>query len=132
MAIIAACPKCAEERYRGPEGASRPEEFVPVNGAPPPTSGRPFCHVCNSPLTFGTMPEAGSASLRRPRSPSEGAMPVATDSEAVHTLFAVAPGEDIRDIRNLPGGKLLVITTRRVVVIDVDVLSRQELPHAEA
>jgi hypothetical protein len=51
-------------------------------------------------------------------SPSVEARIVETRAGTIETLFAVSNGETVKDIRDVPGG-LLVITDRRIVRVNI-------------
>ena len=129
MAITFICSSCNAFRYRsirdpGPDERLTESDFMPVEGQTTPISPgiRPTCDTCGSALRAAT---------ERPKSASNGAGPSAPSASsrgsvvappaaggAVLQLFCVEPGEDITQIKDLFGGdRLLVITTRRIVLI---------------
>lgn len=131
VTILAICTTCGETRYRSKIAISdpsqcKPENFAPVGDAPPADGAAPpLCHVCGSMLNF-TSEEKWNQTLTSRRTVASGAAPspsveariVETRAGTIETLFAVSNGETVKDIRDVPGG-LLVITDRRIVRVNI-------------
>lgn len=130
MVVAAICPKCSEIRARHKQSYNRgepppplePDLFVPVGGQPQPAKGEPsVCSVCDTPLALRPVPaETANGSIAK-RDHEEAAPPPPT-SAGVTTLFAAQPGEEMKEMRSLGQDRMLVVTSRRILVIDLNKL----------
>ena len=129
VAVNVFCPLCGEVRYKSKRPIGLKEKlssslFDPATDDSPPLSdGQPAtCHVCGGGLKFmRAVPQTTAASA--PPSRAELLMrqqEVVAHERAVtsDTLFEVRSGEDIKDIREVPGG-VVVITSKRIVRVDL-------------
>lgn len=123
------CSTCNKFAYRairdaGPGEKLTEADFIPVEGQTTPLSPgiRPTCDACGTPLRAAAerpkQPVPPSNALSNGANPARnGGVPAAPGSMVV-ALFCVEPGEEITSIKELFGGdRLLVITTRRIVLI---------------
>lgn len=120
MIIVAVCPTCAEIRARSrdlPAGTSvTASDFEPINGQAPPVDGEPaLCTVCHTTLTFRTWRVEPPAAENGHSTPVDHT-PV---GPGVRTHFQVEPGEEVKSMRELGTDRLLIITTRRIVTINL-------------
>jgi len=99
----------------------QPADFVPVDGqTAAEAGGTPACSVCGGKLVIHREP------LDAPSNGTRATLPTGAH-EAVVTLFEAARDEEVREMRPLPGDRLLVITSRRVIVVDLNRLL-EDLP----
>jgi hypothetical protein len=112
--IIATCPICQTVRYRTEKdferGGAKPvaADFKCENGQSEGSdTEQPKCSSCLVPLQF-TADDAVKSALTRPKPPAD----------SVQTLFAAQPGEEVREIKPLPEMKYLVVTNKRILVVD--------------
>lgn len=134
MMLVGLCPKCNEVRYRSvrdlsPKDRIVPEDFEAIGDAPPPEIGKPtICHACGSTIAFRNADELARAVERtapaRPRPPTSNERPV---DAAVTTLFSAQDGEEMRDLKPLSEDRLLVVTNRRILVINLEAFLIQEV-----
>jgi hypothetical protein len=124
MKVVAICPKEGEIRYESTRDFNRgdkidPAAFTPVGDAPPPDPRRPaVCHGCGESLVFRFVPP--SEPSRSPHSPS--ASSVTPAGGTIQTLFEadILGGEQVREIKTLTDTRYLVVTNRRIVLVDVE------------
>lgn len=117
--IIATCPICQTVRYRTKtdfvKGGPKPTatDYLCENGQSEGSdTEQPKCSSCLVPLQF-TADDAVKSALTRPRQPS---------SENVQTLFAAQQGEEVREMKQLSPLKYLVVTSKRIVIVDVEAM----------
>jgi len=127
MVIAAFCQRCSEIRARSTftfqrgEAVKSPlkaEDFTPIGAQPQPTDGQPStCYVCNAPLTLRPFP----ADVANGSTPTTRGEHYTGDDTArgVEVLFAAQPGEDVKEMRGIGPDKILVITTRRILTVDL-------------
>ena len=131
--VVAVCVGCHTVRFRSrgslkPKTAIKGEDFEPVPPQAAAVDGTaPTCSDCGSRLQF-TFDQDGkfSKSLELappPRHPGagEGSVPEPRVVEAVSVtaLFAAQEGEEVRDMRELGFDRWLVVTSRRILVVDI-------------
>lgn len=129
MNYIVSCVKCGEIRYRtirgyvvGERDQLTPDKFAPVGDAPPLAPGS-VCHVCGGQMMVGKEPTPSDALPTAAEAPT-GLHQVVQG--AVTTLFQAGPGEDVKEMRELPGGLFLVITTRRILTVNMVQLAQAQ------
>lgn len=119
------CMKCQESRYRTkmpvvPETTKMtPELFIPLGDQLPAenyTDG-PKCYVCESPLrpmpvNAGEKPSREAGVSRTPATPMESA--------PIQSLFECGPDENDLQVQTLGSRKLLVKTSKRIVIINLE------------
>jgi len=137
---VAVCTKCAEVRLRSKKESkagetAKPEDFDSIGDQPKPTEDvPPACYICGEGLKFSLDaqnrygPKTQANLVRGPVAGRDSA-PVAPISgqNGLQVLFAVQRDEDIKEMRELPGDRFLVITTRRILVVDIAGALREEL-----
>lgn len=132
MFAIAACPKCAEVRLRSKRESkagdkAKPEDFDPIGDQPAPTEDAPpKCFVCGEGLAFSLDvsnrygPKSAGDLVRGPVAGRDAAPVVPVGgSNGMQVLFAASRDEDIKEMRELPGDRYLVVTTRRILIVDI-------------
>jgi len=129
---VAVCTKCAEVRLRSKKESkagetAKPEDFDSIGEQPAPTEDvPPACYVCGEGLKFsldaqnryGPKPQA---SLVRGSVAGQDPAPISPvgSLNGMQVLFAAHRDEDIKEMREIPGDRFLVITTRRILIVDV-------------
>lgn len=122
MKVVAVCPTCGESRYESTREFNRgdkldPEAFAPVGDSPLPDRSKPaVCYACNTGLVFRFVPPTAPPSpATSPRSvemlPSGG---------TITTLFSAESNEEVREIKQLSDIKYLVVTSRRIILVDAE------------
>jgi hypothetical protein len=128
MIAVALCPTCGEVRYKSTREYTRgeridPASFEPIGDAPAPDPTKPaLCHVCAAALAF----RITDPSVLSNKQPSRQTLDVGATDGVVTTLFTVNPGEEIKTMRE-SGTKVLIITNRRIVTVDLDAALIQEM-----
>lgn len=140
--IIAACGPCAEIKYTstreyGPTEKLNPLDFEPQNGQAPAALGSPMaCTSCGAPLTISAVPPRALNGFGVPNGASRasGPMPVGPSpvvpDPAVRIVFTVEPGEELRSMRDLPNDRILIVTSKRILTVDIEALAIKEMHHA--
>lgn len=131
MVMAAICPKCSEirakSRFTFQRGDAvpppKPEDFIPIAGQEPFSAAEPRCTVCDATLVIRSAPVDVTNGHSNPR-PST---PSVQDEGAVTVLFAAQAGEEVKEMRNIGPDKILVVTTRRIMTIDINRLV-EEMP----
>ena len=128
MVIAAVCPKCSEIRARSVftfnrgepvKAPLKAEDFEPVGHQPKPIDGEPvICVDCGTTLSLRPLPAETANGQLAPR-------PVVSPPDeqsvaGVTTLFAAAAGEEMKEMRNIGPDRLLVITNRRILIVDLN------------
>lgn len=121
------CPKEGELRYRSirpfrpEEKLENPRDFEPLGDSPAPTMDTlQACFSCGDKLMFRRIAET------RPNAPSA----VAASGGAMQTLFSLDQGEEVKAVREVPTDRFVIITSKRVVMFDLNALV-VEASHAE-
>lgn len=125
MFVAAICSKCSEIRARSTftfqrgepiKSPLKAEDFAPVGDQPVPTDGQPMtCYSCNGALTLRPMAEHTINS-----NPAVEATPVAVSPKGLSVLFAAEPGEEVSQMRDLSPDRILIITNKRIVHVDIN------------
>jgi hypothetical protein len=131
--VVAICPKCGEVRLRSsrpyaPGETLNPDDFLPEDGQAAPVAGTPTtCSFCDTVLAFRRDPTSITTETRTLPSHADNGH---GRSPAPVTLFAAAEGEDIIATREPSPGILIIQTTRRVVLLDLNaaLITIQESP----
>ena len=119
MIVVAVCPRCAVYRYRSRRDYKRGEPLNPgdFDAIPPQHAAvkgeKAVCVECGSDLTYRFDPPATDA----PRHP--GAQPA---DGTVTTLFEAAANEEVSSMREIAVDRLLVVTNRRIVIVNLEAL----------
>jgi hypothetical protein len=128
MIIAAVCPKCSEIRAKSksqvdPKTPLRASDFEALGPQAEPVDGQPsICTVCETGLVFRPYPEGainGTATYGTVEPPLPDLDPHAIIGRPVTTLFEVRDAEELRDLRPLGRDRILIITTKRIVVLDL-------------
>lgn len=124
MVMAAVCPKCSEirakSRFTFQRGDAvpppKPEDFIPAPGQDPFSAAEPHCTTCDALLVIRAAPVDVTNGHSNPKSNP----PPVQDDSAVTVLFAAQTGEEVKEMRNIGPDKILVVTTRRIVTIDIN------------
>lgn len=134
MIVAAICPRCSAYRYRTDDlvdgSTPLPEDFQPIEPqSTVATAGhKATCDVCAGDLRFvrGADWDALTRPLARPAStigaPNGHRASRLLDAPAVIELFRVEANEEVREMRPLASGRILVVTTKRILVVDPNLL----------
>lgn len=121
MIVHAVCPQCSETRYESTREFQRgekldPAAFRPLGDSPLPDHGKPArCYVCQTDLLFRFVPPQAVSS------PSSSPTPGATSpGGTIQVLFAAEPNEQVTTMKPLTEVKYLVVTNRRILIVDVE------------
>jgi hypothetical protein len=119
MIFALACERCGNVWYRtrksygpGDRPPQEPEAYDSVNGAPllQPDSTCPSC-TSRLKLVRETSPsDATNGHVSHHSQPSPG---------LEFVLFQAQGGESVKEMRNLPNGNILVITDKRIVLLNL-------------
>ena len=138
LRVVAVCAPCGEIRYRTTREFQRtekptPSDFEPVGDSPIPSLGeKATCFACLGALTFRMVPPDdpifGKTANRRPdKLHNLSTNGHSSPDDIVNTLFSAEPGEEVRQIRDLPNDRMLVVTSKRIVLVNLESLLIQEV-----
>jgi hypothetical protein len=130
MLVAAVCSKCSEIRAKSrftfnrgesPKMPMLAEDFVSTPGQPSIREGEPsVCSVCNTPLVIRHVPvETANGVVSRPDAPRV-VQESGPEMAGVVTVFAVQNGEDMKEMRPIGPDKLLVITSKRILIVNLN------------
>ena len=141
MLVVAVCSSCGEVRYKTSREFQRhekpvPADFEPVGDSPVPSlHEKAVCFACMTPLVFRMVPPSDPLFARNgaSRVSDRPPAPPVDDSglgDVVRTLFEAQAGEEVRQMRDLPNERLLIVTSKRIILVNLESLLIQEVNRA--